>query len=71
MSVLIDTSTKVICQGFTGQDGTFQSEGAHRLRHQDGRRRFAGQKAAAGIGCRWSDTVKDAAREKKTGADAP
>ncbi len=43
MSILIDNNTKVICQGFTGKNGTFHSEQAHRLRHQDGRRRLAGQ----------------------------
>ena len=26
MSILIDSSTKVICQGFTGKHGTFHSE---------------------------------------------
>src|SRR5690348_13746516 len=28
MSILVDASTKVICQGFTGKNGTFHSEQA-------------------------------------------
>ena len=28
MSILVDRDTKVICQGFTGQQGTFHSEQA-------------------------------------------
>jgi succinyl-CoA synthetase alpha subunit len=28
MSILIDKNTKVICQGFTGKNGTFHSQAA-------------------------------------------
>ena len=28
MSILVDSNTKVICQGFTGSQGTFHSEQA-------------------------------------------
>ena len=28
MSILVDKNTKVICQGFTGKNGTFHSEAA-------------------------------------------
>lgn len=33
MSILIDKNTKVICQGFTGSQGTFHSETGHCIRH--------------------------------------
>ena len=41
MSILVDKNTRVIVPGLTGKTGTFHSEQAHRLRHQDGRRRVA------------------------------
>ena len=43
MSILVDKNTRVICQGFTGQQGTFHSEQASKYGTQDGRRRHAGQ----------------------------
>ena len=44
MSVLVDQNTRLIFQGFTGTEGTFHAEQAHRLRHQSGRRSHAGQR---------------------------
>lgn len=68
MSILIDKNTKVICQGFTGKQGTFHSEQAIAY----GTKMVGGVTPGKGgtehLGLPVFDTVKDAV--KKTGADA-
>jgi succinyl-CoA synthetase alpha subunit len=68
MSILIDASTKVICQGFTGKNGTFHSEQAIAY----GTRMVGGVAPGKGgsshLGLPVYDTVQEARRE--TGADA-
>src|SRR5437764_12473165 len=68
MSVLIDKSTKVICQGFTGKNGTFHSEAAIAY----GTRMVGGTSPGKGgtthLGLPVFDTVQEA--REKTGCDA-
>ena len=68
MSVLVDRNTRVICQGFTGAQGTFHSEQAIAY----GTRMVGGVTPGKGgtthIGLPVFDTVDQAVRE--TGADA-
>ncbi len=68
MSILIDASTKVICQGFTGKNGTFHSEQAIAY----GTRMVGGTSPGKGgqshLGLPVFDTVREA--RQATGADA-
>ncbi len=68
MSILIDSNTKVICQGFTGKNGTFHSEQAIAY----GTRMVGGTSPGKGgsvhLGLPVFDTVAEA--REKTGADA-
>ena len=68
MSVLIDKNTKVICQGFTGKNGTFHSEAAIAY----GTRMVGGTSPGKGgskhLGLPVFDTVAEA--RDRTGADA-
>src|ERR1700710_1894951 len=68
MSILIDKNTKVICQGFTGKNGTFHSEQAIAY----GTKMVGGTSPVKGgamhLGLPVFDTVAEA--REKTGADA-
>ena len=68
MSILIDKNTKVICQGFTGKNGTFHSEAAIAY----GTRMVGGTSPGKGGSIHLDlpvfDTVQEA--KEKTGADA-
>jgi succinyl-CoA synthetase alpha subunit len=68
MSVLVDANTKVICQGFTGAQGTFHSEQAIAY----GTRMVGGVTPGKGgeihLGLPVFDTVKEA--RERTGCDA-
>ena len=68
MPILIDKNTKVICQGFTGKNGTFHSEAAIAYGTKMVGGTSPGKGGSTHLGLPVFDTVRDA--REKTGADA-
>src|SRR6201995_109076 len=68
MSVLIDKNTKVICQGFTGKNGTFHSEAALAYGTKMVGGTSPGKGGTTHLGLPVFDTVQEA--KSRTGADA-
>src|ERR1700745_1154885 len=68
MSILIDKNTKVICQGFTGKNGTFHSEAAIAYGTKMVGSTSPGKGGATHLGLPVLDTVQEA--RNKTGAYA-
>src|SRR5690348_14476298 len=68
MSILVDKNTKVICQGFTGNQGTFHSEQAIAYGTKMVGGTSPGKGGTSHLGLPVFDTVREA--KEKVGADA-
>src|ERR1700756_3054913 len=68
MSILIDSNTKVICQGFTGKNGTFHSEAAIAYGTKMVGGTSPGKGGSMHLGLPVFDTVEEA--REKTACDA-
>src|SRR3954452_15502047 len=68
MSILIDNNTKVICQGFTGKNGTFHSEAAIKYGTKMVGGTAPGKGGQTHLGLPELDTVQEV--QEETGCDA-
>src|SRR5262252_6183985 len=68
MSVIVNKNTKVICQGFTGKNGTFHSEQAIKYGTKMVGGVAPGKGGSSHLGLPVFDTVAEA--KAKTGCDA-